>query len=214
MRLWTVRRWSVMAVGTTLMLGLPGAGAVNMLQSPISANAESGDAGPGDVTVDDIAFDDPSVDGVVVDEPTTTTVVESAPEPNPEPRPTAEARQRAHAALRRCLAHHNVPDIDRLLAEHSPRELLRRCLAHHRCDRRDGEATEPDAVPVDVDLTLEDVTAQAENASTDRPERCHRLRRPGAEPPVVDRPTTPVDEAPPVDAGSQAPGRGIVSRLR
>lgn len=215
----TLKRWSVVAVGATLMLGLPGAGAMNMLQSPISASAESaGDSDPSDVPADEIPADEipaePSVDDGVVDDPTTTIVVEPDPDSNPRPRPTAEAVERARAALRRCLAHHNVPDIDRLLAEHSPRELLRRCLAHHRCERRNGEAGDPAEVPVEVDLVLEDIAAQAADASVDRPDRCRRLRRPGAEPPVADRPNLPVDEAPPVDAGPQASGRAVVSRLR
>lgn len=213
-----MRRWFFTALGMTLLLGLPGAGAVSLFQSPISANTESDGTEPGDVELDDGVSDDE-----VVEEPTTTTVVEPVPEPEPAPRPENEARpegdQRAREALRRCLAHHNVRDIDRLLAEHSPRELLRRCMAHHRCERRDADATGPDAAPVDVPV---DVTAQSEDVSTERPDRCRPHRRPGDEPPgdeppaadspVADLPSTPTDERPvaeppAADVSGQAAGR-------
>lgn len=174
-----MRRWFFTALGMTLLLGLPGVGAVSMFQSPISATTELDGAESGDVEPDDDGTGDDGTGGEVVEEPTTTTVVEPVPEPEPAPDPDPEARpegdQRAREALRRCLAHHNVRDIDRLLAEHSPRELLRRCMAHHR--RPDGErpvdrpAAPTDEAPVDEAPVVEPPAADVSGQTAGRTRR-------------------------------------------
>lgn len=142
-----MRRWFWTAIGSVLALSASGAGATTLLGQP-AASVSAGGRGQAEVavevdpappgptgTLDAEVEADAELDVEVVTGPTGGGVTD--PEPPREP-PTADRDRELRARLHRCLAHHHV-DVDRLLAEHSPRELLRRCLAHHVCDGGPGE---------------------------------------------------------------------------
>lgn len=148
-----MRRWFWTVMGSVMALGASGAGATTLLGQP-TASVSGGGRGQAEVAVE---IDSPAptagtvevgmgaqveLDGELVTGPTGGEGVD--PEAPDEP-PASDGHRELRARLHRCLAHHHV-DVDRLLAEHSPRELLRRCLAHHLCDRPgDGPSSAGDA---------------------------------------------------------------------